>query len=505
MYFKVNSAILHGMNANLIEVEADVSDGMPSIDLVGYLSSEVREAKERVRTAMKNLGFILPPRRITINLSPANIKKHGTSFDLPIAISVLGCLEIISKEKTEDMLIMGELGLDGSLKPVAGVLPTVLAAKMAGIKKVLLPDKNIREAAVVSGISVIGVGDLLEACRYINGEINISPLSLCAKDLLEVAKKETHPDFGEIKGQTPIKRAFEIAAAGLHNVIMIGPPGSGKTMSAKCLPSILPPLTVDEALQISKVYSVAGLLDCSGIKLDRPFVSPHHTASATALSGGGIIPRPGDVSLADQGVLFLDELPEFKKETLEVLRQPLEDKKIVISRTNATYTYPADFLLVAAANPCRCGYYPNRNRCNCSEIDVKKYMGKISGPLLDRIDLCIRVEEVKYEELVARDIKEEPSEAIRERVIDARQRQERRFRYENIMTNSHMNASMVSKYCILGTKEAELLRSAFEKMNLSARVYHKIIKVSRTIADLDKSEDIKMCHLYEALGYRLAE
>lgn len=502
MYFKVYSAMLHGMDSNLVEVEADVSDGMPSVDLVGYLSSEVREAKERVRTAMKNSGITFPPRRMTINLSPANIKKSGTSFDLPIAISVMGCLGIFSEEKLNKMLIMGELGLDGSLKSVAGILPRVLMAKELGYTTVLLPDSNASEAGIVFGIKIIGVKDLNQACRYIKGEEEIKPVAVDAKWLLQNVSNSEECDFSQIKGQFPIKRALEIGAAGLHNVIMIGPPGSGKTMSAKCMGSILPKLSVDECLNITKIYSVAGLLNSTGIITNRPFVSPHHTSTAQALSGGGYNPKPGAVSLADQGILFLDELPEFKKDAIEVLRQPLEDKKIVISRNSSTFTFPADFLLIAAANPCRCGYYPDRNRCSCSEIEVRSYLGRISGPLMDRIDICIKTSEVKYEDLVSKDLAVKSSEQIRKRVIEARNIQAERFKGENIKTNSHMSADMISKYCALGTAEERLLKTVFDKMHLSARSYHKIIKTARTIADLELSENIREEHLYEAIGYR---
>lgn len=502
MYYKVDSAILHGIDSQVLEVETDVSEGMPSFDLVGYLSSEVREAKERVRTAMKNSGLFLPTKRITVNLSPADIKKSGTSYDLPIALAIMGCLEVFTKEKLNKTLVLGELGLDGNVKPVDGVLPRVIMARQLGYSRVILPYANAKEGAVVDGVQIIGVSSLSQLTAYLQDKEAIEPVK--AIEQLPLNRGEDYTDFSKIRGHFITKRAMEIAAAGLHNMIMVGPPGSGKTLCAKALPSIMPPLTMDECLEISKIYSVAGLLKDTGIKSNRPFVSPHHTASPQALSGGGVIPRPGAVSFADHGVLFLDELPEFKKESLEILRQPLEDKNIVIARANATYTYPADFLLIAAANPCRCGYYPDRNRCACSELDVKKYMGKISGPLMDRIDLRVSISEIKYDEIASKNYKAKTSKEIREEVIKAREIQAARFKASSITTNSHMSAEMVEKYCVLGKDETDLLKETFEKLNLSARSYHKIIKTSRTIADLANSDEITTEHIFEAISYRTA-
>lgn len=504
MYYKVNSGIMLGMNAHLINVESDVSEGMPSIDLVGYLANEVREARERVKTAMKNSGYFIPSKKITINISPGNFKKSGTGFDLPIALSLLGCMNIITQDILNDTLCLGELGLNGEVKPIIGVLPRVLLAKEAGLKRVIIPYDNLCEGAVVEGIEVIGVKTLNETIDYLNNKCSIEGMKLSVEKMLKEHADKEYIDFCQIKGQKALKRAMEIAAAGLHNMIMMGPPGAGKTMSAKALPSIMPPLSSEECLNISKIYSVAGLLDNGGIKLSRPFVNPHHTITPQALSGGGAIPKPGAVSLADQGVLFLDEIPEFRKEAIEILRQPLEDKKIVISRANATYTYPADFLLVAAANPCRCGYYPDRNRCNCSEVEVKRYLGRLSGPLLDRIDICVQTKEVLFEDLVSIDNLSETSETIRQRVLSARERQKYRFKDDDISTNSHMSPPLIEKYCKLTKREEEIMERAFIKMQISARYFHKILKIARTIADLDESDNINPNHLYEAMGYRFS-
>lgn len=504
MYYKVNSGIMLGMNAHLINVESDVSEGMPSIDLVGYLANEVREARERVKTAMKNSGYFIPAKKITINISPGNFKKSGTGFDLPIALSLLGCMDIITRDILNDTLCLGELGLNGEVKPIIGVLPRVLLAKEAGLKRVIIPHDNLCEGAVVEGIEVIGVKTLNETIDYLNNKCQIEGMQLSVEKMLQEYAGKEYIDFCQIKGQKALKRAMEIAAAGLHNLLMMGPPGAGKTLSAKALPSIMPPLSSEECLNISKIYSVAGLLDSGGIKLSRPFVNPHHTITPQALSGGGAIPKPGAVSLADQGVLFLDEIPEFRKETIEILRQPLEEKKIVISRANATYTYPADFLLVAAANPCRCGYYPDRNRCNCSEVEVKRYLGRLSGPLLDRIDICVQTKEVLFEDLVSIDNLSETSETIRQRVLSARERQKYRFKDDDISTNSHMSPPLIEKYCKLTKREEEIMERAFIKMQISARYFHKILKIARTIADLDESDNINPNHLYEAMGYRFS-
>lgn len=500
MYFKVVSLALSGLEAVFVTVETDVSDGMPMMELVGYLSGEVKEAKERVRTAIRNCGYDWPVKRITVNISPASIRKQGAAFDLPIAVSLLGCMGIIEKNALEGACIFGELSLFGEVLPITGVLPRVMHARDMGYTKIIVPKGNEKEGALVKGIDVYGVASVQEVIDFLGGKINLMPHP-CELDTLIEHEYSKELDFADVEGQAVVKRGMEIAAAGHHNILISGPPGAGKTMAARRLPSILPPLLKEECLELTKVYSVAEKLPEEGIIVKRPFVAPHHTSTAQALSGGGIIPRPGAVTLAHKAVLFLDELPEFRKNVLEVLRQPIEDKVVNIARANGNYTFPADFLLVCAMNPCPCGYYPDRRRCSCNDKMIQNYIGKISGPLLDRIDLRVTAQEVKFEEL-SKHGKNETSDEIRKRVIAAREVQKERLKAEKILTNGQMDAKQTTKYCKIDPALEKTMESIFKKLQLSARSYHRILKVARTIADLDDSPKIEEKHLVEAISYR---
>ena len=504
MYSIVSTAIVHGIESVPVCVEADVSDGMPVFEMVGFLSAEVREARERVRTALKNSGYVLPPKRITINLSPAYVRKSGSSFDLPIAMAVLAAMGVVQQSTMQDMLIIGEISLNGKIQPVHGVLPIVAAAREGKLRACMVPADNYKEAMLVEGVRIVAVESLQEAIDLLNSGRQETHVP---KEQPEAAQEaeciEKYLDFAEINGQDFVKRACEVAVSGMHNLLMIGPPGAGKTMVAQRIPSILPLMESQEQLELSKIYSVCGLFAEKGHLLSiRPFRSPHHTITLQGLAGGGSIPKPGEISLAHKGVLFLDELPEFKRETVEVLRQPLEEHKVRLVRLRGNYEFPADFMLVCAMNPCRCGYYPDLNRCTCSRSMVEQYIKKISQPLLDRIDICVEAKRVDYYELTEEKGQAESSATIRKRVEHAFSIQRARFAGTDICYNSRIPAAQIPLYCRLGELEQRYMEKMYKKLNLTARTYHKILKVARTVADLDGQADIMIRHLNEAVCYR---
>lgn len=497
----VKSMTLHGLEGFIVDVQVDVAGGLPCWEIVGLPDVSIREAKERVRTAIKNSGYEFPSRRIVINLAPATIKKVGSAFDLPIAIAILLATENINEFDFENVAFVGELSLDGNVHSITGILPMCIEAKKLGIKEIVVPKENAKEASIVDEINVIPVSSLNQVVAYLNKSIKINPEKFNSNELIK-SNQVYNLDFSEVKGQKNIKRAIEVAASGGHNCMLIGSPGSGKTMMARRIPTILPKLSFEEALEVTKIHSVAGnISENSPLIINRPFRFPHHTISKTSLVGGGAIPKPGEISLAHYGVLFLDELPEFEKSTLEVLRGPLEDGKITISRVNATLTYPSKFMLVASMNPCPCGYYGSDKECSCSNQAINKYLGKISGPLLDRIDIQVEVCSVKYKNFNS-NTQEETSEQIRKRVEETRRIQLERYKECGIYSNSELTPKLIEKYCKLDEKSKIILEKAFNKLGLSARAYARILKVARTIADMDKSENIQSSHLLEAIQYR---
>jgi magnesium chelatase family protein len=513
MLFRTQSAAVYGIDANVVDIEVNLqpvkneTDNAPNITIVGLPDAAVRESRERIRAAITNSSYFFPFYKTVINLAPADVRKEGASFDLPVALGILGANGDLGKlNDLRETLATGELSLDGRVRAVRGVLPIAIKARENGIKNLLVPSDNAREAAVVAEVNVYGVKTLREAVETLialDSDQPPAPLRLSSAEILS-ERENFGVDFSEVRGQSSAKRALEIAAAGSHNILLIGPPGSGKTMLTKRIPSILPPLEFEEALEVTKIHSVAGLTNNSGLVSVRPFRSPHHTISDAGLIGGGAVPRPGEVSLAHHGVLFLDELPEFDRSVLEVLRQPMEDRKVTISRAAISLTFPAQFMLAAAMNPCPCGFFgDSSNQCRCTQSQIQRYIGKISGPLLDRIDIHIDVPAVKFKELRGRGLPEgESSKEIRRRVLQARAVQLRRFRGEGIFANAAMNSRLIRRFCALDAASEQMLETAMLRQGFSARAHDRILKVARTIADLENAENINFNHISEAIGYR---
>ncbi len=501
MLVKVFGSAIHGVSATTITIEVNVDQGV-GYHLVGLPDNAIKESSYRISAALKNVGYKLPGKKITINMAPADLRKEGSSYDLTIALGILAASQQITAENIGDYMIMGELSLDGGLQPIKGVLPIAIKAREEGFKGIILPKQNTREAAIVNNLDVYGIENIKEVIDFFNEGAPLQKTEIDTKKEFQDKVFAFPFDFSEVKGQESAKRAMEVAAAGGHNIILIGPPGSGKTMLAKRIPSILPPLTLKEALETTKIHSVAGKIGTeTSLMTTRPFRSPHHTISDVALVGGGSYPQPGEISLAHNGVLFLDEMPEFKRTVLEVMRQPLEDREVTISRAKFTINYPASFMLVASMNPSPSGYFPDDPNNTSSIFEMQRYMNKLSGPLIDRIDIHIEVPKVEFEQLADKR-KGEKSESIRNRVLRARQIQTERFQNSVINYNAQMGPKEIEQYCALDESSMNLIRNAMEKLNLSARAYDRILKVARTIADLEASDNIKTTHIAEAIQYR---
>ncbi len=502
MLAKVKSFCLKGLDGVPIEVETDINNGLPAYELVGLPDTAVKESRERVRSAIKNTAKKFPVTKIVVNLAPADVKKEGSSFDLPIALSILKATDQLANVDIDNVVILGELALDGKVRGVSGILPILISAKDSGYKDFIIPAENANEASYIDGLNIIAVSSLKEAVNHLLGIEVLTPLATrsytCGK-----TENKFSVDMSFVKGQATAKRALEIAVSGGHNILMVGPPGTGKTMLARCIPTIMPDMSFDEALEVTKIHSVAGMLNEEGIITERPFRKPHHTATTISLCGGGNkVIRPGEISLAHNGVLFMDELPEYNRSTLEALRQPLEDGIISISRAGASVTFPANFMLCASMNPCPCGNYgSDKLVCTCTNTKINQYRSKISGPLLDRIDIQVEVDSVNYDDLVS-NREEETSAEIKTRVDRTRKIQQYRYKKAEIFSNSNMGEKEIKKYCALSKECEQILKQTFESLNLSARARSRILKVARTIADMELSEDIKVVHLLEAISYR---
>ena len=498
MLTEIYSAVVYGIDAKLVRVEIDINNGLPGMDMVGLLSNEVKEARERVKIAIKNSEFEFPNKKITINLSPANLRKNGTQYDLAIALGILKNIGVIGAVDLRGICALGELNFNGGINPVNGVLSSVIQAKKSGIKKVIVPEKNYKEASLIKEIEIVPVSSLAKAVLYLNGAYALTVPE--ENDDGKVVSEKL--DFSEVKGQFMAKRAAEICAAGMHNLLLAGPPGAGKSMISRRIPTIMPELTYEEQIELTRIYSVAGKLNDGGLVTERPFRDPHHSISRGALIGGGNHPVPGEITFANNGILFMDEFPEFKRDTIEVLRQPLEEGRIVINRLYGSIVYPARFTLVAAMNRCPCGYFPDRSKCNCMPNEINRYLSKISQPLLDRIDLKVDMPAIKFDEF-DENIKSESSEVMRRRVARARNMQDRRYKNLGVKYNSRLDSKQTEEFCQISVESKNRIRKLFNEHEFSARSYYRILKTSRTIADLDGSERILDKHVNEALMFRI--